>query len=286
MKNLIKTNKKRNTLWLAGIILGSFMFMQCQQEDNEVLPQDHHDHSQEHPKIVSVPTRDLPEMNFPDPEEVNSPIIDDKHVNEALRIFPESNTANENAKAQAFDFVDFDDPLALNLIPDHAKYTFATAPFYIQKVGSVWFHVKENNGGGYNPNFTSNYGHYHLGYQNFNPIFNWNNGTIWKLINGQLVYVTPLLEPRTLSSHYGDQWIKIYAYNYNSSQIPFEFWGIKVINGPVQVWMQKLDGSWSKWSSLGEATWSFDYARHVKQILISGVGSDSFTIDNIKVKKP
>ncbi len=286
MKNLIKTNKKRNTLWLAGIILGSFMFMQCQQEDNEVLPQDHHDHSQEHPKIVSVPTRDLPEMNFPDPEEVNSPIIDDKHVNEALRIFPESNTANENAKAQAFDFVDFDDPLALNLIPDHAKYTFATAPFYIQKVGSVWFHVKENNGGGYNPNFTSNYGHYHLGYQYFLPMFTWANGLVWKWVNGQYVIVQPLLEPRTLSSHYGDQWIKIYAYNYNSNEIPFEFWGIKVINGPVQVWMQKLDGSWSKWSSLGEATWSFDYARHVKQILISGVGSDSFTIDNIKVKKP
>lgn len=83
-----------------------------------------------------------------------------------------------------------------------------------------------------------------------------------------------------------DQWIKIYAYDYNSDHIPFEFWGIKVISGPIQVWTQKLDGSWSKWSSLGEATESFDYARDVKQILISGVGDDSFTIDKIKVQIP
>jgi len=225
-------------------------------------------------------------MDFPEPEEANSPVIDDRQVNEAGRIFPASNSDNGNAKTQAFDFVDFDDPSALLLIPDYAKYSFATAPFYIQPVENVWFHVKENNSNNYNPNFTSNYGHYHLGYQTFVPIFNWNNGSVWKFINGQLVLVQPFLEPRTLSSHYGDQWIKIYAYDYSSNHIPFEFWGIKVIEGPIQVWMQKLDGSWSKWSSLGEATWSFDYARDVKQILISGVGADSFTIDNIKVKMP
>ncbi|WP_276371910.1 hypothetical protein [Chryseolinea sp. H1M3-3] len=276
----------KNKLWLAGIILISFMFMQCQQEESDALPHDHQDHAQDHPKIVSVPTKDVPEMSFPEPEEANSPIIDDKKVNETQQIFPESGRAIGNGKTQAFDYVDFDDPIALNWIPDQAKFTFATSPFYIQAVGSVWFHVKENNGNGYNPDFTSDYGHYHLGYQNFVPIFNWTNQTVWKVINGQPILVQPLLEPRTVSSHYGNQWIKIYAYDYNSSQIPFEFWGIKVINGPIQVWMQKLDGSWSKWSSLGEATWSFDYARHVKQILISGVGSDSYTIDNIKVKKP
>ncbi len=285
----MKTRVKKNKLWLAGIILSSFMFMQCQQEESEGLPQNHqddHDHSQEHPKIVSVPTRDLPEMNFPEPEEANSPIIEGVQVNEVQKIFPESNSANGNARTQAFDFVDFDDPVALNWIPDQAKYTFASAPFYIQAVGNVWFHVKENSSNNYNPNFISNYGHYHLGYQNFVPIFNWNNGTVWKLVNGQPIFVQPLLEPRTVSSHYGDQWLKIYAYDYNSNHIPFEFWGIKVINGPIQVWMQKLDGSWSKWSSLGEATWSFAYARDVKQILISGVDSDSYTIDNIKVKMP
>ena len=282
----MKTLVKKNKLWSAGIMLSSFVFMQCQQDENEILPHDHQDHKEEHPKIVSVPTRDLPEMDFPEPEEANSPVIDDRQVNEAGRIFPASNSDNGNAKTQAFDFVDFDDPSALLLIPDYAKYSFATAPFYIQPVENVWFHVKENNSNNYNPNFTSNYGHYHLGYQTFVPIFNWNNGSVWKFINGQLVLVQPFLEPRTLSSHYGDQWIKIYAYDYSSNHIPFEFWGIKVIEGPIQVWMQKLDGSWSKWSSLGEATWSFDYARDVKQILISGVGADSFTIDNIKVKMP
>jgi hypothetical protein len=279
----MKTLVKKNRLWLAGIILSSFVFMQCQDE-NENQPHDHQDHEEEHPKIISVPTKDLPEMVFPEPEVANSPVIDDRQANESERLFPASNSDNGNARTQAYDFVDFNDPNALLLIPDYAKYTFATSPFYIQAVENVWFHVKENNSNNYNPNFTSSYGHYHLGYQTFAPIFSGAN--VLKIVNGQPVLVQPLLEPRTLSGHYGDQWIKIYAYDYNSSHIPFEFWGIKVISGPVQVWMQKLDGSWSKWSSLGEATWSFDYARDVKQILISGVGPDSFTIDNIKVKMP
>ena len=282
----MKTLLKKSKLWLAGMILSSLVLMQCQPEENEIVPHNHHDHEQEHPKIVSIPTRDLPEMAFPEPEATSSPIIDDTQLNEAHRIFPAPQSANGNARTQAFEFVSFDHPSALDLMPDDAKYTFASAPFYIQPVNNVWFHVKENNGGGYNPDFTSSYGHYHLGYQTFVPNINWNNGTVWKLINGQPIYVQPLLEPRTLSSHWGDQWIKIYAYDYNSSHIPFEFWGIKVINGPVQVWMQAPDGTWSKWSSLGEATWSFDYARNVKQILISGVSYDSFTIDNIKVKMP
>jgi hypothetical protein len=284
----MKTLVKKNRLWLAGMILSSFVFMQCQQDENEIHPHDHQDHEEEHPKMISVPTKDLPEMVFPEPEEANSPVNDGRQVNEAERLFPASNSANGNARTQAYDFVDFNDPNALLLVPDYAKYTFASAPFYIQAVDNVWFHVKENNSTNYNPDFTSNYGHYHLGYQTFLPIFNGSNGSVWKFVNGQpvLVLVQPLQEPRTLSSHWGDQWIKIYAYDYDSNHIPFEFWGIKVIDGPIQVWMQKLDGSWSKWSSLGEATWSFDYARDVKQILISGVDSNSFTFDNIKVKMP
>jgi hypothetical protein len=282
----MKPRVKKNKLWLAGIILSSFMLMQCQQEENEVLPHNHQDHAEDHPKIVSVPTRDLPEMDFPEPEEASSPVINEIQVKETEHIFPVSTSGGENGRALSYDFVDFNDPNALNLIPDDAKFTFASAPFYIQSVGSAWFHVKENNGNGYNPNFTSNYTHYHLGYQNFVPIFNWNNSTVWKLINGQPILVQPLLEPRTLSSHTGDQWIKIYAYDYDNDHLPFEFWGIKVINGPVQVWMKKLDGTWSKWSSLGEATWSFSYARNVTQILISGVDNAPFTIDDIKVKMP
>jgi len=282
----MKTLVKKNKLWLAGIILSGFMFTQCQQEENEILPQDHQDHIQEHPKIVSVPTGDLPEMDFPEPEEANSPIIDGMQVNEVARIFPGSNSAKGNARTQGFDFVDFDDPIGLYCIPDQAKFTFATSPYYIQKVGDVWFNVMENNGQGYNPNFTSHYNHYHLTYQNFVPIY--SNGAVWRVINGQPILVQPVLEPRTLSSMAGleRQWIKIYAYDSNSANIPFEFWGIKVINGPIQIYMQKLDGSWSKWSSIGEATWSFDYARDVRQILISSVDGDSFTIDNIKVKMP
>lgn len=285
----MKTLVKKNKLWLAGIILSSFALMQCQQEESEIVPHDHKDHEGEHVKFRSVPTKDVPEMEFPEPEEVASPVIDDRHVSESARIFPASDSTdsdNGNTRTQALKNVGFDSPAAIMLIPDHAKYTFATAPFYIQAVDNVWFHVKENNSTNYNADFRSNYGHYHLGYQTFNPIFNAANGTVWKVVSGQPIAVQPLLEPRTVSSHYGDQWIKIYAYDYNSDHIPFEFWGIKVISGPIQVWMQKLDGSWSKWSSLGEATWSFDYARDVKQILISGVNDDSFTFDNIKVKMP
>jgi hypothetical protein len=263
------------------------MFSQCQQEEETIEEFPQHDHPQEIANFKSVQDKNVPEMELPEPEDTDSPVVNENLVEKAARYYPELNTSNSNARISSLgvtDFVDFNDPSSLLLIPDYAKYTFANAPFYIQAVGDAWFHVKENNGAGYIPAFTSNYAHYHLGYQNFTPIF--QNGGVWKFFMGNLQYVNPLLEPRTLSAHHGTQWIKIYAYDYDESHRPFEFWGIKVIDGPVQVWMRNPNGSWHKWSSLGEANWSFNFPRHVTEILISGVDNQSFTIDNIKVKMP
>jgi hypothetical protein len=63
----MKTLVTKNKLWLADIILSSFMFTQCQQEEHEALPQNHRDYEDEHPRIFSEPM-DLPEMKFQDPK--------------------------------------------------------------------------------------------------------------------------------------------------------------------------------------------------------------------------
>ncbi|WKN29582.1 hypothetical protein PZB74_11465 [Porifericola rhodea] len=203
--------------------------------------------------------------------------------------FPEGKSSSDNARTSAIgviDYVDFNDPAALSIIPDYASSTFATYPYYIQKVGNAWVHVKENNGAGYNPAFTSNYQHYHLSYQNFVPCIT-NGGQFGKPTGSGCASINPINEPRLVNSHHGTQWLKIYAYDYNSSQRTFDLLGIKVVNGPIQLWFKKKGGGWWRWSSLGVGTWNLSsYSTEITQVLISGTGSASFAFDNVKVKMP
>ncbi len=198
--------------------------------------------------------------------------------------FPESSATNGRTAAYGVtDYVDFDDEMALQIIPDQAAFTFASSPFYIQGVGNAWIHVKENNGAGYNPGFTSDYKHYHLSY----PFCIRPDGKAGKLSNGNCVAANPVKQHRTLDTHHGSQWIKIYAYDYNSPQRTFDLLGIKVTNGPLQLWFKKKNGGWYRWSSLGEGTWNLSaHSTGITQVLISGSGSTSIGFDNVKVKVP
>ena len=247
----------------------------CSQEEDQVQPQPTDEPSE------------LQELIAPEPELVDPPVIGETIEDIFELPFPEDGNAGGRVNAAGvMDYVDFDDPFSLSLIPDQAKH-FAAWPYYIQAVGNAWIHVKENNGAGYNPAFTSNYNHYHLGYEDFEPCTqpDYDLGKPYGSGTGCIDF-NPLQERRVLATHYGNQWIKIYAYDYEQSHRVFEFWGITVMDGPVQVWMRRPDGSWFKWSSLKEAKWSFNYARVVTQILIAGVDASPITIDDLKIKMP
>ena len=200
--------------------------------------------------------------------------------------FPKSSS---NARTSAYgvtDYVDFNDELALQIIPDQAAYTFASAPFYIQGVGNAWIHVKENNGPGYGSSFTSNYGHYHLSYEK-GPICFKSNGEVGTGSPNNCVAVDPVKEPRSVDTHDGSQWIKIYAYDSTRPERVFDLLSIKVTNGPLQLWFKKKSGGWWHWSSLGEGTWNLSaYSTEITQVLIAGTGRSSIGFDNVKVKVP
>lgn len=217
-------------------------------------------------------------------------------INEALtkvkeqeeRFYPKMELSN--ARTSAFgvsDYVDFNDQMALTILPDNAKNTFAVWPYYIQQVGNAWVHVKENNETRYNSNFRSNYQHYHLGYENFNPCFQ-SNGQFGKPSGSNCVNFNPIYEPRELHTHAGDHWIKIYAYDYNVDSRVFDLLQIKVLDKPIQLWFKKENGGWYYWSSLGKNTWNLsNYCKSITEVLISSAdGISSVSIDNVKVKVP
>ena len=222
------------------------------------------------------------------PVKAESPVIDEKIEESGPSLFPGKALANaRTATIGTTDFVDFDDEMALTILPDYAAFTFAGAPFYIQQVGSAWVHVKENNSGNYNPAFMSNYGHYHLSYQNFVPCFT-QNGQFGRPIGGACAVINPVKEPRVLDTHDGHQWIKIYAYDYNNPSRVFDLLGIKVTHGPIQLWFKKSNGDWLQWSSLGVGTWNLSaYSTSIKEVLISSTGNaGSIGFDNVKVLMP
>lgn len=201
--------------------------------------------------------------------------------------FPKQSTSNARVAAGGVtDYVDFNDQMALSIIPDQAQYTFASSPFYIQQVGNAWVHVKENNSGNYSPALKSNYGHYHLSYQNFTPCVK-PNGQFGKPHGGGCMNINPVLEPRKVDTHHGTQWIKIYAYDYDHPKRTFDLLEIKVTNGPIQLWYKKAGGNWYKWSSLGTGTWNLSaYSTGITEVLISGTGNSSIGFDNVKVTIP
>lgn len=248
------------------------LFASCSQESEEVVPQSALN-TEEVAAQASVPVAG------------EAPTVGDVTENVDVLPFPGS-AASSNARTASYgvtDYVDFDDEMALTIIPDQAKYTFATSPFYIQSVGNAWVHVKENNGPGYNPAFTSNYKHYHLSY----PFCIRPDGQAGKTVGGNCVAVNPVKEPRNVDTHDGAQWIKIYAYDYNNPERVFDLLEIKVTNGPLQLWFRKKSGGWKYWSSLGKGTWNLSsYCTEITQVLISGSGSTTIGFDNVKVKMP
>ncbi len=265
--------KMSKTLMMSAIALT--LVSSC-KENQEVIPEATQETQVVETALVATAPLDAETPAF---DEESERIADLPHP------LGKSITNARTSSSGVTDYVNFNDKMALTIMPDHAKNTFALAPFYIQQVGNAWIHVKENSGPGYFPKFTSNYKHYHLSYENFVPCI--SNGQFGKPSGNKCLDFDPTEEPRTLDTHDGNEWIKIYAYDYDSPSRVFDLLGIQVTHGPIQLWFRKENGSWLHWSSLGVGTWDLSaYATDIKEILISGTGSTSIGFDNVKVKVP
>jgi hypothetical protein len=153
-------------------------------------------------------------------------------------------------------------------------------------VGNAWIHVKENNDTNYDPGFRRDYRHYHLGYQNFEPCFQ-SDGNFGKPSGSSCLPFNPVLEPRTLATHYGNQWIKIYAYDYTNPSRVFDLLDIDVTRGPIQLWFKQASGGWFYWSSLATGRWDTSaYTQGITEVLIAGTGTQSIGIGALQVTVP
>jgi hypothetical protein len=99
--------------------------------------------------------------------------------------------------------------------------------------------------------------------------------------------MNPEREPRSLATHYGDEWIKIYAYDYTHPSRVFDLLSIRVTSGPIQLWFKKQGGGWYYWSSLGVGNWNLSaYTTGISEVLISGTGSLSIGFDDVQIRVP
>jgi hypothetical protein len=184
--------------------------------------------------------------------------------------------------------IDFSDYIALTIIPDKAGYTFASSPFYIEGCGSGWVHIKENDTARYGASWGSSYGHYHLMYEK-GPYCVPSGGNFgYQPSGGGCVKVSdPATEPRYLSTHHGDQWIRIYVYKSGVPEMTFDFKSLKVKGTQgIKFYFRQVDGTWLHWNNITPGTWNLSaYTTGIREVLIrSSQGSpNSYSLDNITV---
>jgi hypothetical protein len=176
----------------------------------------------------------------------------------------------------------------LLIIPDMAKNTYATFPFYIQRCGAGWVHVTENDPARYGKAWGSNYGHYHLAYERgeYCLTSNWQPGI--KSGSSCVAVVDPAHEPRFVGSHWGDQWIRVYTYNEGLPEMVFSLKEIKVKSSTgITLYFHRSTGEWMVWNRLPPGWWNLSEAASITEILIRGAdGSLPYHFDDIVVSVP
>jgi hypothetical protein len=177
----------------------------------------------------------------------------------------------------------FRDQTALTILPDNARFTFATPPWYIEGCGGGWFHLLENSTR-YQEAFRSSYGHYHLGWDGFCLVP--SSGKPGKMNGGTCVEVDPVRQDRFVNPHQPDEWLRGYVYKRGVPELSFDLLEIRVRNAPVQVWVRKTAGNWLTYN-LAVGYWALQQADDIREILISGQrGSGIWEIDDVKIRVP
>jgi hypothetical protein len=277
-KNQSNSPQKRNGVFTqTALVLATVLLLGSCAPDRE--------------KVAPAPAGEAAgtERTAPQPVAAPSPLSGEVAEDLGKLPFPHGNSANGRTAYGESGVVHFNDTLSLSLLPQQAaSLTYAYWPFYIQKVGNAWVHVKENNGAGYHEAFRSDYGHYLLLFQNFKPCLMVNDGvySYGKPTGTSCLPLMPAQEPRKLATSIGDQWIKIYAYDKNNPKRVFDLEGVTIMNGPIQLWFREKNGAWKAWKNLKEGKWTTTQANGITEVLIGSAINNTFAIDNIRLRVP
>lgn len=183
--------------------------------------------------------------------------------------------------------VNFNQQMALQILPDNAANTFAVNPWYIHNCNSGygWAHVRE-----YNEIQSANYNHYHLMYEKGPYCLPAGGGHGYQSGSSCVKVTNPTLEPRNLYSHTGTQWVRLYVYKSGNPAMKFDLKQLTVLgSNPIQLWVKKVaDNGWYYWSTLTPGVWNMPYADNIKDIAIRA--SEGYTttygLDNLLIHVP
>lgn len=177
----------------------------------------------------------------------------------------------------------FKDEVALLILPDHAQYTFAYPPWYIEGCGRGWFHLMENSNR-YQEAFRSHYGHYHLGWNGF--CINSSTGNSGVMSGGSCTEVDPINQNRFVRPHANDQWLRGYVYKSGEPELPFDLLRMRIRDNGIRMWVRKSSGNWLQYT-IPVGYWTINQANNIREILISGQGGASvWEIDDLQIRVP
>ncbi|MDJ1484302.1 hypothetical protein QNI16_27645 [Cytophagaceae bacterium YF14B1] len=259
-----------------GVVTVIFFLTNCSNDNQTIVP-----------KTIDPSASQEITSAVPEPIAIASPLLKEVDTDLSGASFAKTDLASGRLGSTT-DFVDFANEQGLSLIPDKAINQFATSPFYMHPVGNAWVHVEENSGGDYFPKFISKRGFYHLPYQNFTPCYP-GDGTTGKPSGKNCVPIlNPEKENRTLYTHDGKQWIKVYANDHNTSKRVFDLLSINVLNGPIQLVYKKENGGWFHLASLSNGKKNISaHTTGITEVLISSAqGTSGIQIDNLEIRMP
>jgi hypothetical protein len=177
----------------------------------------------------------------------------------------------------------FKDEVALLILPDHARYTFAYPPWYIEGCGRGWFHLMENSNR-YQEAYRSHYRHYHLGWDGF--CINFSTGNSGVQSGGSCMEVDPIKQDRSVNPHRNDEWLRGYVYKSGEPEIPFDLLRMRIRENGIRMWVRKSSGNWLHYT-IPVGYWTINQADNIREILISGQGGAGiWEIDDLRIRVP
>lgn len=166
-------------------------------------------------------------------------------------------------------FVTFDDPDVLAGFPDEAATTFAVEPWWVQECATDRHaHVEPTV-----------YNHFHLSHEDPTIGGCFVGGEFGRLTeDGDCEPIDHAAEPRTLTTHFGDEVIHVRMMDSSDSTITaFGLLSFANLGPAIKLRCRKLNGQWLQWNSLsGNLVWDMsDHCNSVTEVQITNSGTST-----------
>lgn len=257
-KNMLRKNWK-NILFL---ILSTTILFSCKEEAPEV----------------------------PSPKKVSTQMLIDSgkalEISEAPQKLEEEEVNAKSYGPNLF-MINFSDPRSLKLLPNWES-TFITYPGYTAypyKGVAMPFWFSQGPGNGY---FSFEDAHYHLLYDDYCLAYVGNDWVLGKQ-DGNDCYPTDQSQLDLYQvAMFGDEWLRVKAATFVSSDIFFSMNTIKVRGSvPITLWFLDQTGNWRFYPKIDPGYWKLNGAERITEFQVraaSGSPADKYSIDNILVE--